>query len=321
MPRRTKPLPQFMSSQVVGARRFHLDDTVANDCAPAVICGGWERSARDYRVSRPDFRYFGLEFVEAGRGELRMLGRNYPLSRGVVFSYGPGIPHEITTDSTNRLSKYFVDFTGADAEGALNAAGVPPGSCHTVAAVEEIQASFEQLILAGRRGTPSAARIATLQGEILLLLLAEVKLPSGTRGSRSRETFVRCREYLERGFATVRTAEQAAVACGVTPAYFCRLFRNFARQSPYRFLMRLKMNQAAALLERHALNVGETAEVFGLDPFHFSRAFKRVHGRPPIFFRAAGNSSSSGVQTVDVNPRGKGSRLKRRSRSMTKRAE
>ena len=52
--------------------------------------------------------------------------------------------------------------------------------------------------------------------------------------------------------------------------------------------MRLKMNQAAAVLERQDLNVGETAELFGMDPFHFSRAFRRVHGRPPISFLQAG---------------------------------
>ncbi len=299
MPRRAQVLPPFMSTQVADARRFYLDATVVKGRAPVVVGAGWERSARDYRISRSDFRYFGLEFVAAGRGALRMRGRAHALSRGVVFAYGPGIPHEITTDSTNRLSKYFVDFAGPGAGTALKAAGVAPGTCHTVAAVEEVQAAFEHLIAAGRRGTTTAARIAALQGQILLLLVSEVRLPSGASDSRSRQTFLRCREFLERNFATVRTAEQAAAACRVTPAYFCRLFRRFARQPAYRFLMRLKMNQAAVLLERHALNVGETAEVLGLDPFHFSRAFKRVHGRPPIFFRTGGSPAGSALQRDD----------------------
>lgn len=295
MPRRTQALPSFMSTQVADARRFYLEATPVKGGAPTVVCGGWERSTRDYQINRSDFRYFGLEFVTAGRGMLRMRKRTHALSRGVVFAYGPGIPHEITTDSAKRLSKYFVDFAGPGAEAALKAAGVAPGTCLTVAAVEEVQAAFEHLIASGRRGTPTAARIAALQGQILLLLVSEVRLPRGTRDSRSRQTFLRCREYLEKNFATVRTAEEAAIACGVTPAYFCRLFRRFARQTAYRFLMRLKMNQAAVLLERHALNVGETAEALGLDPFHFSRAFKRVHGRPPIFFRAGGTPAGSAL--------------------------
>lgn len=288
---RVQKLPPFMSKQVADARRFYLEATTVTGGMPAVVCGGWERSARDYRISRSDFRYFGLEFVVAGRGELHMRGRVHPLSRGIIFAYGPGIQHEITTDSKDRLSKYFIDFVGSGAEAALRAAGVPPGACRAVAAVEEVQAAFEHLIAAGRRGTATAARITALQGQILLLLVSDVRLPAGKRAIRSLQTFLRCRELLEQNFAAIRTVEEAAAASGMTPAYFCRLFRRFARQSAYRFLMRLKMNQAATLLERHALNVGETAEALGMDPFHFSRAFKRVHGRPPVSFLAGASHS------------------------------
>ncbi len=248
------------------------------------MCGGWERTERDYRIRRTGFHYFGLEFVAGGRGTLRMGGRTHALSRGVVFAYGPGIAHEIVTDAEDRLSKYFVDFSGANAKAAMAAAGLAPGACETVASADEVQAAFEHLLAAGRRGTPAAAEIAALQGQILLLLLAEERLPAGTRAAGSRQTFLRCRDFLELHFATVRTAEEAAAGCGVAPAYLSRLFRRYTGQPAYRFLMRLKMNQAAAMLERGVWNVGETAEAMGMDPFHFSRAFKRVHGRPPVSF-------------------------------------
>ncbi len=284
MPRAPQVLPSFISQQVSDARRFYFEATPKGDRGPRVVCGGWERTERDYRIARSGFRYLGLEFVAGGRGMLHMRGRAYPLSRGVVFAYGPGIAHEITTDSTDRLSKYFVDFAGVRAKAAMKAAGIAPGTCHAVASADEVQAAFEHLLAAGRRGTPAAAQIAALQGQILLLLLAEERLPGGTRSAGSRQTFLRCRDFFETNFATIRTAEQAAVACGVAPAYLSRLFRRFTGQPAYRFLMRLRMNQAAALLERGALNVSETAEAMGMDPFHFSRAFKRVHGRPPVSF-------------------------------------
>ena len=284
MARHTQTLPSFMSKQVADARRFYFDPVARSRKGPLVVSGGWERTDDGYEVRRSGFKYFGLEFVAGGRGTLRMLGCEYPLVRGVVFAYGPGVPHEIVTDTGDRLSKYFVDFAGVGAEEAMRRAGIPPGACQAVAAVEEVQAAFEHLLAAGRRGTPAAAEIAALQGRILLLLISEVRLPSGSRTNRSRQTFLRCRDYLEKHFATIRTAEAAAVACGVAPAYFSRLFRRFAGQPAYRFLMRLKMHQAAALLEHKGLNVSETADAFGMDPFHFSRVFKRVHGRSPSSF-------------------------------------
>lgn len=284
MPRRVAVLPQFMSKQVADARRFYLKQGNRASRSLSVVCGGWERSAPDYRIRRAGLRYYAMEYVAGGRGKLRMAGRNYSLKRGVVFAYGPGVPHEITTSATDRLSKYFVDFSGAGAAKALKAAGIPPGACYAVAAVDELQAAFEQLLTVGQRGTPTAAKIAALQGQILLLMISEVRLQTGARAARSRRTFLRCRDYLEKNFANIETAEQAASACGVGPAYFSRLFRRFAGQGAYRVLMRLKMNQAAALLESRGLNVTEAADVLGMDPFHFSRVFKRVHGRSPSSF-------------------------------------
>lgn len=282
MPQRARVLPAFMSQQVADERRFFFEAPGREGEGPAVVSGGWERAGPDYRIRRLGFRYLGVEFVVSGRGMLRMCGQEFELCRGVAFAYGPGIPHEIDTDPRDRLSKYFVDFSGRQAARALRSAGLAPGVCQTVAAVEEVQTAFEHLLAAGRRGTPAAPQLATLHGRILLLLLSEVQLPSGTQAHRSRQTFLRCRDYLEKNYATIRTAEAAATACGVAPAYFSRLFRRFAGQPAYQYLMRLKMTQAAAILERQQLNVSETAAMFGMDPFHFSRAFRRVHGRPPI---------------------------------------
>lgn len=116
------------------------------------------------------------------------------------------------------------------------------------------------------------------------------------RAAGSRQTFLRRRDFLEQNFGALRTAEEAAAACGVAPAYLSRLFRRSTGQPAYRCLMRLKMNRAAALLERGALNVGETADAMGMDPFHFSRAFKRVHGRPPVSFlpQSEGRNADAG---------------------------
>jgi AraC-like DNA-binding protein len=284
MPRRSQVLPLFMSKQVVDARRFFFDTTERGRDGLTVVSGGWERAGSNYSIHRAGFRYFGLEFVAGGQGTLRLRGRSRPVSRGTVFAYGPGVPHEIHTHPVDRLSKYFVDFSGAGVETALRQAGFSPGACHRVAAVEDVQATFEQILAAGRRGTRTAAEMTALHGRILLLLLSEARVPARARSNRSYQTFLRCREHLERTFATTRTAEEAAAACGVTPAYFSRLFRHYTGQPAYRFLMRLKMHHAAVLLEQRGMTVSTTAETFGMDPFHFSRAFKRVHGRAPAFF-------------------------------------
>lgn len=287
MPKPARSMPSFMSSQVADARRFYLETKPVVGGGLVVVCGGWERCASDYQIRREQFPYLTLELVAGGRGSLEMAGRSHALSRGTVFVYGPGVPHTITTHPQESLSKYFVNFSGRSAEATLRAAGLAPGGCQAVAAVDEIQAAFEQLLVTGRRGTKASARIAALQGQILLLMIAEARVPRAARTQQAFQTFKRCRAYLEDHCLTVETAEEAAAACHVAPAYFSRLFTRFAGQAPYRFLMRLKMNHAATLLEGNRLIVREVADAFKMDPFHFSRAFKRVHGLSPVAFLRA----------------------------------
>lgn len=282
---RSSSLPSFMSRQVVEARRFYLPPASwRRSGEPVVVCGGWERCSPDYEIRRSGFPHLTLEFVVGGRGVLELGGRTHALTRGTVYAYGRGLPHVIQTDPVDRLSKYFVNYAGPGAEAALRAAGLAPGGCHAVAAVDEIQAAFEQLLFTGRRTTRSAVRITALQGRILLLLISDVRLRNASGSNQAFQTFLRCQRVIEDGFASFRTAEQAAAACHVAPAYLTRLFRRFAGVPAYQFLMRLKMNHAATLMDHRGLLVREAADALAMDPFQFSRSFKRVHGLSPQAF-------------------------------------
>jgi AraC-like DNA-binding protein len=84
----------------------------------------------------------------------------------------------------------------------------------------------------------------------------------------------------------LRTLEQIARECHVNNAYLCRLFRRYDHQSPYRYLLRLKMNHAAErLLQPKAMVKQAAAEAGFADPFHFSRVFTSVFGLSPTAFR------------------------------------
>ena len=71
-------------------------------------------------------------------------------------------------------------------------------------------------------------------------------------------------------------------AAGLEESSVCRLFRRFQGTSPYQYLLRRKMNLAAAFLVESGGLVKEAAQRVGFaDPYHFSRCFKTVHGVSP----------------------------------------
>ena len=50
------------------------------------------------------------------------------LQRGMVFSYGPGVPHEITADLDSPPVKYLVDFAGLHSKGILQSCQLAPNA-------------------------------------------------------------------------------------------------------------------------------------------------------------------------------------------------
>ena len=281
------PLPQdtpsFVSLQVAEARRFYLDLNPPAATNLAVVCGGWEQCRPDYGIGRRMMPYFGLEFVADGVGMLHLAGQEYPLHRGIAFTYGPGIVHEISTDPERPLSKYFVDFTGVAAAHFLHECGLKPVDYLEAGDPLRIMTAFDRLIDAGSDHGPNYGRITQLQLELLLLQLTGVRIPPHDRG-QSYQTFLRCRDHIDAQFLRLQTAEETAAACHLDPAYLARLFAKYANEPPYRYLLRRKMTYAAGLLDSGRLIVREAAAALGMDPFHFSRVFKRVLGVSPSDF-------------------------------------
>jgi AraC-like DNA-binding protein len=278
--------PGFFSPQVAEARRFYLDLSPSRKQRLAVVCGGVEHCQPDYLIHRATFPFYSIEYVARGRGELELKGRTHTLQPGRVFAYGPGVPHRITGSPADPLVKYFVDFAGLNALALLRAGGLGPGRVAQVSPPNGLTALFDELILSGLQvGRRSADLCASVLG-CLSLKIAATKAPLEGAETLAFGTYQQCRGYIDAHFLRLRTLDQIAQECHVNNAYLCRLFRRYDQQTPYQYLLRLKINHAAAELQQPGRLVKQVAEEAGFsDPFHFSRVFKSVLGLSPDAFR------------------------------------
>jgi AraC-like DNA-binding protein len=277
--------PPFFSRQITEARRFFLQLQGPWAEPLAVVCGGNEHCAPDYRVSRTNFPFFAVEFVHRGAGSLRIGTQTHPLMSGAVFAYGPGVPHDIRSHPEHPLEKYFVTVSGTAPRKYFAAPGLQPGQIVQSSDPAHILELFESLIDAGHRETPFRPRICRAIIEHMLLRIAETAVPLGTIGTEAFETFQRCRELVERHYRRLQSLSEIAAECRVDAAYICRLFKRFAHQSPWQYVLRLKMRDAAQRLQSRPMLVSDVAYEFGFaDPFQFSRTFRRVFGLSPRQF-------------------------------------
>src|SRR5215471_5577132 len=102
--------PEFFSKQVREAKRFYLDLNPPRREALVVVCGGVERTTPEYTIRRPSFPFYSIEYVLQGRGNAKLGRKVNDLRAGKVLSYGPRVGQEISSEATDPLVKYFVDF-------------------------------------------------------------------------------------------------------------------------------------------------------------------------------------------------------------------
>ena len=295
---------EIISDRVKRGDYYFLDLNPDPSSPLSVVCGGREVCDQSYLVDRKEFRFYSLEFVATGSGivslateagnsanleyskaDLKSGLRAFALKPGTVFCYGPGLPHRIEADSSAAMVKYFVDFSGSDAAGLVQAA-FPDGLPWAVSSAEWIQRLFEDLKSAADHLAESRRAVCSLIVRQLLVMLADRSL-SGSPGeldpgTRFRNLKNRLRELALQGC----TLGQAARDCGISNSYLSRLFRRFDTQTPQHWMTRCRMDFAASLLLDHRLLVKEVANLTGYeDQYHFSRIFKSIHGQPPETFR------------------------------------
>ena len=259
--------------------------TPKKDENETVVCGGREQCSADYRIERESFRFYSIEFVAAGKGLLTMHGLTTELRPGMIYHYGPRTPHVIETDPDFPLLKHFVSFTGQALTDLLKQTVFRRGIPLYASRPFRLRSIFENLIATGNTQSRNRDALCVLLLRQIILMADDTAMDAATATSPAWQTYLRCRQHIERNVLDIATVKDAALACFVDQAYLARLFKRFAEESPLQLINRLKMNKAAELLGNRDMLVKEAAEAVGyIDPYHFSRVFKRVYGIAPETF-------------------------------------
>ncbi len=278
-------LPSFISSQVLDAAYFFLNLNPDHQESFVVACGGIEKCSPDYRLERKDFRYIGIEYVISGRARATIEGDSIELRPGSVFGYRPDSKLRIENGDTYPLTKCFVDLSGSKAERLFAEGPLGHRGCLDLAGAEWVEQVFRQMVKFGARGGAKAERSCAMLAELLLIQLGESEQENGESESPAYQSYRRCKDRIQENYRSLNSVAELAEQVNLDQAYIARLFRKYDDESPYRNLIRLKMNHAVRLLLRENLSIKAAgAEVGFNDAAHFSRVFKNTYGVSPAFF-------------------------------------
>jgi AraC-like DNA-binding protein len=211
-----------------------------------------------------------------------LAGRQQELSTGHVFFFDPETPHEIRSETSDPLVKYFFNFAGKRAATLLEELGLHAGMVIRVLDASRVGDLLEEVIDHSLRSSRLGLRTAAAALEHALVLCADSRQPATTKLDPAHATYLRCRGHLLRNYPVLSSIEQAAEHCRVSSAYLTRLFKRYDTETPLACLTRLKMSQAALKLRQPDAQVKAVASELGYkSAAHFSRVFKAWNGRCP----------------------------------------
>ncbi len=279
-------LPSFVSRQVLMARRFHFDLSPKTREPLKIVVGGSERLSGEYCYHRTNFPYYSIEFVAEGKGALNLQGKHYDLIPGTIFGFGPDTKITIRASYSQLMLKYHVTFVGHQATRLLKSIGFIPAGVRHVADLHEIREIFDQMIRYGTRRTPYSDALCCSLLPTLVHKIAEQASRNTVDNLQSLATYQRLRDLIDTECQHLMNVKDVAERCGFSVAYICRLFKRYGQRSPHQYLLIQKVKYSTDLLSDTQAKVQEVAHLVGfIDPFHFSRVFKRILGLSPTEFQ------------------------------------
>jgi AraC family transcriptional regulator len=112
------------------------------------------------------------------------------------------------------------------------------------------------------------------------------RVPRMFKGELPRYRLNRVLEYIADNMAENLGLAELAAVTGMSPHYFCELFKRTMGWSPYRFVLLKRIERAKELLRDPTLSILEVGVRVGFqNPSHFAKTFNRFVGISPSKFQ------------------------------------
>ncbi len=228
-------------------------------------------------------------YCVAGDGWAEVAGRRLTVRPGRVVVIGRGVPHAYGAGDDQPWTIHWIHVAGRSCR-AVESLLVDQATSPLVEVGNDVVLSrlFERVfdLVCGSDVADGLAR-ASLVVAGLFERLVELRRQSAPVDD-SRDQMTRAIQLMwSRVNTDVSLAELAGVA-GLSVSHFAATFRTQMGVSPVAYFHRLKMQQAAQLLETTALSIKAVAGRVGyVDPLYFSRRFRATHRVSPAQYRAA----------------------------------
>lgn len=237
------------------------------------------------------FNYI-LHFVLEGNGTFHRDNKTYKLYPGRAFVI---TPHNLVSYSPSKDSSYtycWLAFSGTDCGAVFKACGISEDVAvfdFTEESIGRLKKFLERIEnnKEAANGKAFAMEVYSMAYEVLANC-TELLAPEATERAKESSSIVdEAVEYMQNNLDKPLNISSLCDKLGVSRAYFTTLFKKTLKQSPYKYLMNLRIQQAGELLiSDKNLFIYTIAELVGFSSVEqFCKVFYKLNGCTPSEFR------------------------------------
>ena len=247
-------------------------------CAGTSYCDG------SYKISRRNASLYVFEFVEKGSGYLRINEHEFTPEAGDVYIVPYGSDHEYGSSKKNPWTKHWFNVSGKLVGDLLSDYQLNNIFLFKNYPMKKYFLDGLELL---KNNHHEASNL--LGPQIILNLILRISAHRDYLHEKksisplSKKLQILLEKHV---FAQALTLEEMCEHIKLSPAQTNRIFKKDFGQTPYQYLLKLKINAAEELLKTSVKNIKEIAFILGFnDEYYFSNIFKRKTGLAPKNYR------------------------------------
>ncbi|MBQ7369283.1 MAG: AraC family transcriptional regulator [Clostridia bacterium] len=235
---------------------------------------GWHKTPPSHAYGPAVRDYYLLHLIVEGKGSVERGSETVTLGAGEAFLICPDEVVTYRADAQEAWTYYWIAFDGSFAK-------------HLVAqTTKRLYTSYAQSGAFALQNALNRQNLTEIDALNALFSVLSALQDNVNRDPTKPNAIQTACHYLENNYFEEIDVRALAARLGFSRAYFSTTFRQTIGESPYRFLMKIRLDKAKEYLRANERSVEEIARSVGFSCVsRFSEQFKRFEGVSPLQYR------------------------------------
>lgn len=253
-------------------------------------CGTYRlKTVKRLPTWRPKGRLdYQLLYIVSGKGHFYFHGEDRVVYAGRMVLIQPRQEQRYEYFGEDKPEVYWVHFTGSDVKNILRSYNIPMDDpIFYSGASSTYSYLFKEMIHELQNCKTGYEDLLTMYLRQIFLLVQRTRQEERpTVSTYIQEEMEFARRYFNEHYNEPISIQEYAESRNMSVCYFQRNFKQIVKHTPMQYLLTIRVNNAASLLETTDYSMAEIAAIVGYeDPLYFSRLFRKIKGVSPRDYR------------------------------------